>query len=92
MRVLALDVGSSSVRACAFDEKGRPLEDCAQEKYEARIGRDGSAELDAEELVAAAESVLREAGDGEATGCSCFWHSLLLLDGRDRPLTPVLLW
>ena len=37
--------------------------------------------------------MLAETGGGhDATGISCFWHSLLLLDERDRPLTPVLLW
>jgi gluconokinase len=92
MRVLALDVGSSSTRACAFDERGRELGECAQRKYSPRIGRDGSAELEVDELVRAAESVLEEAGDADALGSSCFWHSLLLLDERDEPLTPVLLW
>ena len=93
MRVLALDVGSSSVRACLYDERGREAGHAAQRKYEARHGRDGSAELDADELVAAARAVLEEAGAGhDALGSSCFMHSLLLLDERDRPLTPVLLW
>jgi len=93
MQVLALDVGSSSTRACAFDERGRELGDAARRGYAVRQGRDGAAELDADELVRASEAVLEEAGDGqEAVGISCFWHSLLLLDGRDRPLTPVLLW
>ena len=88
MRVLALDVGSSSTRACLYDEHGREAGEPAQRKYEARQG-----ELDADELVAAARAVLGEAGDGhDAVGISCFMHSLLLLDERDRPLTPVLLW
>jgi gluconokinase len=93
MRVLALDVGSSSTRACAFDQRGRELGEPARRIYEARHRRDGAAELDAEELVSACEAVLAEAGGGqEATGVSCFWHSLLLLDEGERPLTPVLLW
>jgi gluconokinase len=93
MRVLALDVGSSSTRACAFDHRGRELGEPARRAYEARHSRDGAAELDVEELVSACEAVLAEAGGGhEATGISCFWHSLLLLDEGDRPLTPVLLW
>ena len=93
MRVLALDVGSSSTRVCAIDERGRELGEPARRTYEARHGQGGAAELDADELVSACESVLADAGSGhEATGISCFWHSLLLLDERDRPLTPVLLW
>src|SRR5690242_646217 len=92
MRVLALDVGSSSTRACAYDERGRALEECASRKYSARTTRDGSAELDADELVRAAEAVLAEAGEADALGISCFWHSLLLLDEHEQPLTPVLAW
>jgi gluconokinase len=93
MRVLALDVGSSSVRACAYDERGREAGKPARRAYEARHGRDGAAELDPDELVAACEAVLAEAGGGHAAlGISCFMHSLVLLDARDRPLTPVLLW
>jgi gluconokinase len=92
MRVLALDVGSSSTRACAYDDGGRPLDECASRKYSARTDRDGSAELDADALVQAAEAVLSEQPGADALGISCFWHSLLLLDERERPMTPVLAW
>jgi gluconokinase len=94
MRVLALDVGSSSVRARAFDERARELEGAARRAYEPRHGRDGSAELDAEELLLASRAVLEEARQGanDALAISCFWQSLLLLDAGGRPLTPVLLW
>jgi gluconokinase len=93
MRVLALDVGSSSVRACAYDERGREVGDAARRSYEPRKGRDGAVELDADELVDACQAVLAEAGEGhDALGISCFMHSLLLLDASDRPLIPVLLW
>ena len=91
--MLALDVGSSSTRAFLYDGRGREAGEPARREYAARTARDGSAELDADELVAAARAVLDEAGGGhEAIGISCFMHSLLLLDERDRPLTPVLLW
>jgi gluconokinase len=93
MRVLALDVGSSSTRACAYDERGREVGEPARRAYEARYGHGGAAELDPEELVRASEAVLAEAGGGnDAAGISCFWHSLLLLDRKERPLTPALLW
>jgi gluconokinase len=88
MRVLALDVGSSSTRACLYDERGREAGEPAQRRYEARQG-----ELEADELIAAARAVLEYAGGShDAVGISCFMHSLLLLDEHDRPLTPVLLW
>lgn len=93
MRVLALDVGSSSVRACAYDERGREAGEAARRTYSATRGRDGAAELDADDLVRACQAVLDEVGGGhDALAISCFWHSLLLLDAGDRPLTPVLLW
>ena len=44
--------------------------------------------------MAACEAVLAEAGGGQdATGISCFWHSLLAARrATTGPLTPVLLW
>jgi gluconokinase len=100
MPVLALDVGSSSVRALAYDERGRELHGTAARRaYEPAYGRDGSAELDPDFLAGAARDVLAEARASlgvaaavDAVAISCFWHSLVLLDDRRRPLTPVLLW
>ena len=94
MRVLALDVGSSSTRACAYDERGRELGECAQPDSTPREPRaDGSAELDADELVPACGGGARRGGAAaDAT------RELLLLAQpaaarRARgPLTPVLLW
>jgi gluconokinase len=80
--VLAIDVGSSSVRAQLFDEAGEPVDDLKQERYE------GS---DPDEIVALTRKVI--AGrSGDAVGASCFGHSLLALDADGRPLTPVLGW
>jgi len=87
MRVLALDVGSSSTRAGAYDERGRQAAEPARRSYTSSEGQ-----LDADELLRAAEAVHAEAGDADALGISCFWHSLVLLDEHERPLTPVLLW
>jgi gluconokinase len=98
MRVLALDVGSSSVRALAYDERGREIEGTlARRTYEPAYDQDGGAELDPELLATAAREVLDEAtaalgAAADAVAVSCFWHSLLLLDERRRPLTSVLLW
>jgi gluconokinase len=82
-RIVALDVGSSSVRAVAYGEDGEPEPGDAHLAY-------GS--YDADELVAACRAVLAHVGDGDAVAISCFWHSLLPLDARDRPLSPVLTW
>lgn len=36
--------------------------------------------------------MLAQVGEGDALAISCFWHSLVAVDERDRPLTPVLTW
>lgn len=96
--VLALDVGSSSVRARAYDEDGNEVPRVgAQESYEVRHGPGGRAEFDPEQLArevtAALERARRECDAPiDAVGASCFWHSLLAVDERGRALTPVLTW
>ncbi len=82
-RVVSLDVGSSSVRAVAYDESG------SAEPGDAHLACHS---FDADELVSHCRSVLAQVGDGDALAISCFWHSLLPLDDHDRPLTPVLMW
>jgi gluconokinase len=82
--VLALDVGSSSVRAQLFDERAEPLDELRQEHY------DGG---DPEEMVELVRTVVggRDT-EADAVGASCFGHSLVALDEAGRPLTPVLGW
>jgi gluconokinase len=82
--VLALDVGSSSVRAQGFDDRAEPVDERRKEEYEGG---------DPHEIV----SLVRKAiggRDEDATviGSSCFGHSLLALDADGKPLTPVLGW
>jgi len=83
LRIVALDVGSSSVRAAAYDEHGVPEPGDAHLAYTS---------LDADELVAACRAVLAQVGEGDALAVSCFWHSLLPVDGHLRPVSPVLTW
>lgn len=78
-----LDVGSSSVRAVAYDEDGNAAPGDAHLAYD---------DLDAEHLVDACRAALAQVGEGDALAISCFWHSLVAVDERDRPLTPVLTW
>ncbi len=80
---MALDVGSSSVRAVAYDEGGEA------EPGDARLAYD---DHDADRLVEACRAVLAQVGEGDALALSCFWHSLVALDAGDRPLGPVLTW
>ena len=82
--MLALDVGSSSVRAQRFGEDGRSADALKQEMY-------GGGDPD--EMVALVRKVIDGRDEGvDAIGTSCFGHSLLALDAAGRPLTPVLGW
>ena len=78
--VLALDVGSSSVRAQRFDERAQPDGELRQEQYDGR---------DPDEIVRLARVVLD--GD-EPDGISSFGHSLLPLGRDGKPLTELLGW
>ncbi|MGN6563610.1 MAG: gluconokinase [Thermomicrobiales bacterium] len=99
--VLALDAGTSSVRAMLFDRQGHAVKDCTGQKhYRMNLTPDGGAEADAAELVehmaAAIDDALEQAGPLAkriaGVGVSCFWHSLLAVDGAGRALTPVYSW
>jgi gluconokinase len=85
-RILALDVGTSSVRAQVFGGD-------ADEGDPAR--RDYPGESDPARIVELVREVLEQATraeDYDAAGSSSFGHSLLALDAAGRPLTPVLGW
>jgi gluconokinase len=81
MSVLALDIGSSSVRAQRFDERGEPDGELRQETYDTN---------DPQEIVTICHKVLE--GDEEPDGTSCFGHSLIAVDKQWRALTPLLGW
>ncbi len=83
-RVLAVDVGSSSVRAQVFDERGEPADELRQAAY----GGD-----DPDEIVRLVREVVAGRDEAvDAVGVSSFGHSLVALDAAGRPLTPVLGW
>ncbi len=86
-RVLALDVGTSSVRASRFDET-------AEERGEP-ARRDYPGEYDPHRVLAHTREAIEAAGGAvgiDAVGASCFGHSLLALDDHGRPLTQILSW
>ena len=85
-RVLALDVGTSSIRALVHDEAGEPVGEAASRKYET-----DDADRMVEEVRAAVEEALA-GGAVDAVGASTFGHSLLVLDDRGRPVSPVYGW
>ncbi|MDP9367063.1 MAG: gluconokinase [Chloroflexota bacterium] len=99
--VLALDLGTSSLRALLFDRWGRAVQGSEeQHAHRIRTTVDGGAETDPvplfDLLVRCIDGALARAGDrvGEiaAVGTSCFWHSLVGVDANGDPVTPLLLW
>jgi gluconokinase len=80
MTVLALDIGSSSVRARRYDEHAEPAGELRQEHYET---------ADAAEVAGLVRDVL---GGAEPDATSCFAHSLVAVDRSWQPLTPILGW
>ena len=95
--VLAIDAGTSSVRAILHDAAGRPVPGAfAHEPYQPRVAADGTAEVPAARLRRLVERCVDQVvGDLHqpvaAVGISTFWHGLLGL-GHTGPSTPVFLW
>jgi gluconokinase len=99
--VLALDIGSSSVRGAVHDRLGRTVRGSAiQVPYAWTATSDGSVRLPAGTFVDLVGDVLDGidaaagslAGDVVAGGISSFIHSIVGLDGAGAPMTPVLSW
>ncbi len=103
--VLAIDIGTSSLRTALFSAAGdRLVQTTSQQAYNLSFTEDGGAELPTAALrkalyealdrtlaVYRADKVLR-ATPLLAVGTSCFWHSLIGLDQAGRPVTPVYTW
>src|SRR5205085_2934581 len=98
--VLALDIGSSSTRSALCNERGRSRRGTdARRQYSLRYTADGGAELSPLGLRRAVQACLRETLAASrrkipigAVGGSAFWHGLLGLDRKGRPLTPIFTW
>jgi gluconokinase len=88
--IVVLDVGSSSLRSSLWDLDANSLGE------KARIEQAGTGELEADPLLGRVARVLdRAAADGRevtAVATATFWHCLLGLDERGRPITPVYSW
>jgi gluconokinase len=97
--VLALDIGTTSAKAVLFDTAGVAVASCTHE-YPLTAPRPGWAVQDPELVTAAALAavgvVAGAAHDRQVAvaglAVSTVMHSLLALDARLRPLTPVLTW
>ncbi len=97
--VLALDIGTSSVRTALFDLRGQRLPgSLAQKTHAVSHSPQGAAELDPAVLekgfLACLEETLPQARKRPiaAVGISCFWHSLIGTDTRSKALTPIYTW
>ncbi len=97
--VIAIDVGTSSVRAAVHDRQGRPVKGRFHRvECPARVTADGGSEHDAGELLEALgtclDRILRDPGVPEmaAVGLCTFWHGLLGFSADGGPRTPIYLW
>ena len=99
--VLAIDIGSSSVRALLFDREGNQLQTSeVQLPYQQQTTIDGGSESSPTDLlqrtIECVDGALASAPAGEgpiaAVGMTSFWHGLLGLDAAGEPLTPVYMW
>jgi gluconokinase len=96
-RVLAIDIGTSSIRAALYGPSLQPVRRATQVRYRWRHGSDGSVEA----APAAIEKAVAQAIDGaldgvttrvEAVAIAAFWHSLLGVDAQGRAVTSVIPW
>lgn len=99
--ILALDAGTSSVRALSFDGEGNAIADSEEQiVYAIDTSANGEATFSAEALfdvtVRAIDGAVARLGaraaDVAVVGTTSFWHSLLGVDDAGTPLTPILYW
>ncbi len=99
--VLALDLGSSSLRAIVFDRLGHELQDTeGRVPTQWRRTPEGGVEADPDALLEGAcqaiDRALAAAGPSaqhvRAVGISTFWHNILGVGADGRPITPLYSW
>ena len=103
--VLALDVGTSSVRAVLYDAAGRTIENIeGRTHYQMTATPDGGVEIEADRLLeiicktldeclAQAKAVLPDLASAIASvGYSNFWHAMLGVDEAGDAITPLYNW
>src|SRR2546421_8158070 len=99
--VLALDLGTSSVRAVVYDTRGRMLDSTLSDlPYKVQTTEAGEVSSDPDDLVKLIVSSIDQALKAArklnvtilAAGASCYWHSLMGIDRQGRPTTELLTW
>jgi gluconokinase len=99
--VLALDLGTSSVRAVVYDARGAMLGKTLTDlPYKVRTTDAGEVSSDPDALI----TLIAQSIDGAlkaarkekiailGVGVSCYWHSLMGVDRASRPTTELLTW
>ena len=99
--ILALDIGTSSVRAALYDGGANPLPRMsAKIERSLTVTAEGGSEIDADEafdqVVTAIDAVLKKAvrvkGEIKYVASSAFWHSIVGIDAKGKPTTKVFGW
>jgi gluconokinase len=100
--VIALDIGSSSVRATLYDSEARPVPTAkTRAPYSLLTLSDGGSEIDAEDLLGLCIDCIARLvrivphdliAHCVAVGVSCFWHSLVGVGADGRAVTSVMMW
>ncbi len=100
--ILAVDAGTSSFRTALYDFKGRMIDQSmSRQSYELETDVSGRATLSGEVIIAAFEGCLQKTLESvgndsevkiEAASLSFFWHSVVGLDSKQRPVTSVMTW
>ncbi|HSO93855.1 MAG TPA: gluconokinase [Candidatus Dormibacteraeota bacterium] len=99
--VLALDLGTSSVRAVVYDTKGAMVRSTLCDlPYKVDTAAPGQVSSDPSRLLRLVErsidGALKEAAKEKfkimGVGASCYWHSLMGVDRAGRPTTELLTW
>lgn len=92
MKVLAIDVGTTNVKAAVIDEHGRVLRAVSRE-LSLLSPEPGAAEHLPAELLSSVREASKLAAKGfevEAVALSCYQHGLLAVDAEFEPLTNIL--
>jgi gluconokinase len=99
--VLAIDVGSSSVRALLYDSGGDQVESSERQLgYTQHMTPDGGSESDPgailDLVVRCVDGVVNDPNHRDAqiaaVGMTSFWHGLMGLDRSGEPCTPIYMW
>jgi len=97
--MLSIDIGTSGVRAALFDENGAEIEGAAVRVHR-RMAASELTELNADAAVVLVVDTIDSlfarpefsSSAIEFVSLSCFWHSVLGIDSKATPTTPVLGW